>query len=77
MTDISSIDGTTKRKMLVNAMRTVLKVLIETYTYEFANDIRRQGRVGAIGIELTGVSSDLRGMVGQEILQEEATLEAS
>ena len=40
--------------MLVEAMRTVLKVLMETLTYEFANAIRRQRRGGAIGMELTG-----------------------
>ena len=52
--DVSSINSTRKRKMLVEAMRTVLKVLMETLTYEFANAIRRQRRGGAIGMELTG-----------------------
>ena len=57
--DVSPIDSTTIQKMLVEAMRTVLKVLMETHTYEFANNIRRQRRGGAIGMELTGVVAQI------------------
>ena len=53
--DISTMDDGGKRTMLTEAMRTVLKVLLETHTYEFAGTIRRQTRGGPIGMEITGV----------------------
>ena len=55
----SRIDDSTKRRMLVEAIRVVLKVLMETHTYEFANIIRRQTKGGAIGMELTGVVAQI------------------
>ena len=45
--------------MIVEAIRVVLKVLMETHTYEFANEIRRQRKGGAIGMELTGVVAQI------------------
>ena len=45
--------------MVVEVMRAVLKVLMETHTYEFANAIRRQTRGGAIGMGLTGVVAQI------------------
>ena len=44
-----------RRKMLVEAVRIVLRKLLETHTYNFAGEIRRQRAGGAIGMELTGV----------------------
>ena len=44
---------------MVEAIRVVLKVLMETHTYEFANEIRRQRKGGAIGMELTGVVAQI------------------
>ena len=51
---VSRINETTKRKLLVEAIRVVLKVLMETHTYEFVDIIRRQTKGGVIGMELTG-----------------------
>ena len=45
--------------MLVEAIRVVIKVLMETHAYEFANIIRRQTKGGAIGMELTGVFAQI------------------
>ena len=45
----------TKRKLLVEAIRTVLTVLLQTHTYEFAGVTRKQVRGGPIGMEITGV----------------------
>ena len=53
--DVSGIDTVTRRKMLVEAVRIVLRKLLETHTYDFAGEIRRQRAGGAIGMELTGV----------------------
>ena len=53
--DTSDISEETKRRLVVEAMRIVLKTLMETHTYEFAGEIRRQKEGGAIGMELTGV----------------------
>ena len=53
--DISGIDATTRRKMLVEAARVVLHEVLETHTYDFAGEIRRQKEGGAIGMEITGV----------------------
>ena len=52
---IQTINEDLKRRMLVEAMRVVLKALLETHTYEFAGITRRQTKGGAIGMELTGV----------------------
>ena len=41
--------------MLVEAVRIVLHQLLETHTYDFAGEIRKQRAGGAIGMELTGV----------------------
>ena len=41
--------------MFVEAMRVVLKALLETHVYEFAGEKRRQTKGGPIGMELTGV----------------------
>ena len=41
--------------MFVEAMRVVLKALLETHVYEFAGEMRRQTKGGPIGMELTGV----------------------
>ena len=57
--DISSANRETRRRMMVEAIRVVLKVLMETHTYEFANEIRRQRKGGAIGMELTGVVAQI------------------
>ena len=57
--NIATINEQTKRKMLVEAIRVVLKTLLETHTYEFANEIRRQRKGGAIGMELTGVVAQI------------------
>ena len=48
-----------KRRMLVEAMRVVLKTLLETHTYDFAGVTRRQTKGGAIGMELTGVLAQI------------------
>ena len=53
--NLQSTSEETKRKMFVEAMRIVLKALMETHTYTFAGVIRRQRNGGAIGMELTGV----------------------
>ena len=57
--NVSTIDETTRRRMLVEAMRIVLKTLLETHTYDFAGEIRRQKEGGAIGMELTGVVAQI------------------
>ena len=57
--DLSTTNGQTKRKMVIEAIRAVLKMLMETHTYEFANEIRRQCKGGAIGMELTGVLAQI------------------
>ena len=57
--DLSTIDSGMKRRMMVEAIRVVLKLLMETHTYEFANAIRRQRKGGAIGMELTGVVAQI------------------
>jgi hypothetical protein len=48
-----------KRKLFVEAIRVVLKTLLETHTYNFAGEIRRQKEGGAIGMELTGVVAQI------------------
>ena len=48
-----------KRRMLVEAVRVVLKTMLETHTYEFAGVTRRQTKGGAIGMELTGVLAQI------------------
>ena len=53
--DISEVDEGTKRRMVVEALRIVLKMLLTTHTYEFAEEIRVQKKGGPIGMELTGV----------------------
>ena len=57
--DASRIDATMRRKMLVEAVRIVLRSLLETHTYDFAGEIRRQKEGGAIGMELTGVVAQI------------------
>ena len=57
--DLSEITEETKRKMLVEAMRIVLKTLMETHVYEFVEEIRRQRKGGAIGMEITGVVAQI------------------
>ena len=57
--DISRIGLGMKRKLLVEAVRVVLKVLLETHTYDFAGEIRRQKEGGAIGMEITGVVAQI------------------
>ena len=57
--NISRIDPMMKRKMLVEAVRIVLRQLLETHTYNFAGEIRRQRAGGAIGMELTGVVAQI------------------
>ena len=48
-----------QRRMFVEAMRIVLKALLETHIYEFAGALRRQRKGGAIGMELTGVVAQI------------------
>ena len=48
-----------RRKMLVEAVRVVLHELLETHTYDFAGEIRRQEEGGAIGMEITGVVAQI------------------
>ena len=57
--NISAISYETKREMFVEAVRIVLKVLLETHTYEFAEVIKRQRKGGPIGMELTGVVAQI------------------
>ena len=57
--NISRIDESEKRKLLVEAVRVVLHVLLETHTYDFAGEIRKQKEGGAIGMELTGVVAQI------------------
>ena len=57
--NVSRITEATKRKMMAEAMRAVLKTLMETHTYDFANVIRRQTKGGAIGMELTGIVAQI------------------
>ena len=57
--DISQIDESMKRKMFTEAMKVVLKTLLETHTYDFAGEIRRQKEGGAIGMEITGVIAQI------------------
>ena len=45
--------------MFVEAMRKVLKTLLETHTYNFAGELRRQRNGGPIGMELTGVVAQI------------------
>ena len=56
--DMSRVDTASRRKMLVEAVRVVLKLLLETHTYDFAGEIRRQREGGAIGME-TGVVAQI------------------
>ena len=53
--DVSELEEAMKRKMVVEALRIVMKVLLTTHTYEFAEEIRVQKKGGPIGMELTGV----------------------
>ena len=53
--DISNIDLATKRKLVTEALRIVLLVLLQTHTYEFAGNLKLQKKGGPIGMELTGV----------------------
>ena len=55
----ADLDADLQRRMLVEAMRKVLKALLETHTYEFAGVKRRQTKGGAIGMELTGVVAQI------------------
>ena len=48
-----------RRKMLVEAVRVVLTQLLETHTYDFAGEMRRQKEGGAIGMEITGVVAQI------------------
>ena len=57
--DLSELGEETKRKMIVEAMRIVLKELLETHAYEFAGELRRQRKGGPIGMELTGVVAQI------------------
>ena len=57
--NISNTDGNTKRNMLTEALRVVLKILLETHTYDFAGEVRRQRKGGAIGMEVTGVIAQI------------------
>jgi hypothetical protein len=57
--DMTRVTDVTRRKMIVEAMRVVLKTLMETHTYNFANVTRRQTRGGAIGMELTGIIAQI------------------
>ena len=57
--DVSRTDEGTKRRMLVEALRIVLKKLLKTHAYEFAEQIRVQRRGGPIGMELTGVVAQI------------------
>ena len=57
--DISQVEEQIKRRMLVEAMKVVLKTLLESHTYDFASEIRRQKEGGAIGMELTGVVAQI------------------
>ena len=57
--DLTPVGADMKRKMLVEAVRIVLKTLLETHTYDFAGEIRKQKEGGAIGMELTGVVAQI------------------
>ena len=57
--DLSEVGKDQQRKMFVEAMRVVLKALLEKHTYEFAGTIKRQTKGGAIGMELTGVLAQI------------------
>ena len=57
--NLSTVSIEMKRKMLVEAVRVVLRTLLETHTYNFAGEIRRQREGGAIGMELTGVVAQI------------------
>ena len=57
--DLTEVNTETKRKMLVEAIRVVLKDLLKTHVYEFAGEIRRQKKGGPIGMELTGVVAQI------------------
>ena len=57
--NLSRVSMDMKRKMLVEAVRVVLKTLLETHTYNFAGEVRRQREGGAIGMELTGVVAQI------------------
>ena len=43
-----------RRKLLTEAIRIVLHIIMETHTYSFDNVTRRQTNGGAIGVQLTG-----------------------
>ena len=57
--NLSRVNMDTKRKMLVEAVRVVLKTLLETHTYNFAGEVRRQREGGAMGMELIGVVAQI------------------
>ena len=57
--NVSELDEDTKRRMFVEAIRIVLKILLETHAYEFADVIKRQRKGGPIGMELTGVVAQI------------------
>ncbi len=57
--NLDGVTEETKRKMMVEAMRIVLKALMEKHVYEFAKELKRQRKGGAIGMELTGVVAQI------------------
>ena len=50
----SNADPDTKRKMITEALRIVIKFIMKNHVYEFDNKIHKQNKGGAIGVELTG-----------------------
>ena len=47
-------DGNKKRRMVTEAMKIVLNVIMKNHIYNFDNVMRRQKEGGPIGIDLTG-----------------------
>ena len=56
---LAKVNKETKRRMITESLKIVLKTLLRTHTYKFASEIRRQKEGGAIGMELTGVIAQI------------------
>ena len=52
-------DDTSKRKMLKEALKIALKVVMESHVYIFDNDIQLQRKGGPIGLDLTGTLAQI------------------
>ena len=57
--EITNINDTDKRRLLVEAIRIVLKVILTTHAYKFNGIMKVQMKGGPIGMEITGVIAQI------------------